>query len=133
MSQSEERHYASLLDRTVLEDIRKLSVRGHVNYLDKTISLFEKSSPHLVETIHDAVARNDSKALHIAAHSLKSASMLLGATALSSFCRELETMGRNDDVQDAASLLSGLDAEFEGVLRALELEKSGNRLRDRPE
>ena len=132
MSDSWKRDYLSLLDRTVLEDIRKLSAGGYANYLDKVIGLFEKSSPQLAQSIHDAVARNDAKALHLAAHSLKSSSMLLGATALAAFCRELETMGRNNAMQDASVQLSALDAEFEGVLRALQQEKSDHCLGDQP-
>jgi HPt (histidine-containing phosphotransfer) domain-containing protein len=130
MSHSEETGHSSLLDKKVLEDLRKLSADGHVNYLDRAISLYEKTSPQLVKSIHEAIARNEAQALFFAAHSLKSSSALLGATSLSSLCLKLENMGRNDAMHDAASLLQVLNEEFEGVLCALEQEKSGNHLED---
>ncbi len=130
MNHSEGTGHSSLLDRKVLDDLRKLSVGSQVNYLDKVISLYERDSPRLVKAIHEAIARNEAQALFFAAHSLKSSSALLGAISLSSLCLKLETMGRNDAMHDAASLLQVLNEEFEGVLRALEREKSGNRLED---
>ena len=132
MSQAEEGHYVSELDRSVLEDIRKLSAPGHANYLDKTIGLYERSSPKIMKSIHEAIAGIDAKALHLAAHSLKSASMLFGAAKLASLCSELETMGRDNAMQHASMRLSALDAEFEGVLRALQQEKSASQQEDRP-
>ena len=128
MSHSGETDHSSLLDRKVLEDLRKLSVSGHANYLDKAISLFEKNAPPLVKSIHETIARNDAKGLRFAAHSLKSSSALLGATELSSLCLKLENMGRKDSMHEAPLICSDLDKEFEVVLRALEQEKSENRL-----
>lgn len=127
MKHSDNPDHAAVLDRRVLDDLRKLTAKGHVNYLNKIIALYEKSAPALAKGVHEAVARNDANALLAASHSLKTSSAMLGATRLSSLCREFETMARSNSLQNAASLLSTFDAECDRVFRSLKQEISANR------
>ena len=64
----------------------------------------------------------DADALAEAAHSLKSSSANVGAKVLAELCRRLESMGRQDDLNGASSLLDQFSAEYQRVVAALHIE-----------
>ena len=57
--------------------------------------------------------------LSSAAHSLKSSAANLGATDLAALCRDLEQLGREEDMGDVLATLGTLEYEFEAVCEAL--------------
>jgi len=72
--------------------------------------------------LHAAVSSGDAPAIERVAHSLKSGSANLGAAALSSFFRELDSMGRMKSIDNAVELLSKIEAEYGEVETALKAE-----------
>lgn len=64
--------------------------------------------PRDVEQINSACEAGDALALKHAAHSLKGASILIGALSLSHLCLKIETNARQDDLKSAQELLPKL-------------------------
>ena len=95
---------------------------GSPSILDRVINIFLSESPEIVKSINDAIADADGKALLEAAHSLKSSSANLGAWQLSGLCRELESLGKENNIQQASLLLDQLDEQFKVTYEALECE-----------
>ena len=91
-------------------------VDGDRELLNEIVELFLAECPKLVSNIKEAIAKQDSKTLEYAAHTLKGAVGNLAASATYDCAQELENMGRNDT-------LSGVEIAYQ------ELEKNIERLK----
>ena len=111
-----------LLDTLVLERIRTLQRPGRPPVLKRVIRAYLESAPLLMEGIRTAVADGDTEALGDQAHSLKSSSANLGARELSGLCRQLETAGRENRLEDAEILMARFDSSHRKTLEALKKE-----------
>ena len=111
-----------VLQQKPLDNIRAMQQPGSPSILDRVINIFLSESPEIVKSINDAIADADGKALLEAAHSLKSSSANLGAWKLSGLCRELESLGKENNIQQASLLLDQLDEQFKVTYEALECE-----------
>ena len=116
----------SPIDFKTLNELRDLEKQTSSGLVSKLITIFLTDTPKVLESMSAAVSQGDASGLHIAAHKLKSSSAYLGAGKLSEQCRELETMGREKNLDQAAKLLAGLSSEYEKVRLALEYEIQGN-------
>jgi HPt (histidine-containing phosphotransfer) domain-containing protein len=108
------------VDAKALENIRALQAPGGPDLLSKVIGLYLSGSPKLLGDLREAAVRRDADALRRASHTLKSSSANLGASTLSSLCKELETRAREGRVDDAAEAVAGIDAEYGKVKSFLE-------------
>jgi HPt (histidine-containing phosphotransfer) domain-containing protein len=70
------------------------------------------------------MVETNSEALRQAAHSLKSSSASLGATALAELCRVLETEARAGGCPKPGAELEVLEGEFHHVRLELEAERA---------
>ena len=66
-------------------------------------------------TLRAAIERGDAEEAHRAAHTLKSNGATFGAQSFSELCRELETLGREGQLEGAGPLLSRAEEEWERV------------------
>ena len=110
---------AGVLDEAMLSEIRSLGPPG---LLAKVLRTYLQSAPKLLNGIRTAVAEVDPVGLRSAAHTLKSSSGAVGATAIADLARRLEETGRSGSTQGADSLAAQLDAswiELEPELREL--------------
>jgi len=121
-SVSDRQVFHSVIDRKVLDNIAALQKEGAVDILSQVIALYLDSSPKQLRELHVAVSSGDAPAIERVAHSLKSGSANLGAATLSSFFRELESMGRMKSIDNAVELLSKIEAEYGAVETALKAE-----------
>ena len=71
------------------------------------------------KTIHEAVGTGDPQTLSKAAHSLKSSSANVGAIKLASLCKELETLGRANTIDNAQDIVNQMDSEYKRVIDTL--------------
>jgi CheY-like chemotaxis protein len=110
------------VDRQALKNLRALESEGGADVLDKLIQNYLSHSPQLLQALQEAVARNDAISLQKGAHSLKSSSTSLGALTLAALCQELETLGRQCSLENAAGVLSQAVAEYETVKMVLTTE-----------
>ncbi len=115
-------HGEAQLDRGALQRIEALQREGTPDIVVKVLDMYLENSPKLVNDIEQAVQRHDVVALHLAAHTLKSSSATLGATALAELCKELEALGRKGGQQRAGEQVAALRREYEAVCTALQAE-----------
>ena len=80
---------------------------------------FMQQLPQDIERIQLACAAADASSLKEAAHSLKGASILLGALALSHLCLKIETHARQNDLKSAQALLPKLHYTVDKTTAAL--------------
>lgn len=103
---------AVILDESQLAQIRALGREGLPNPLTRMIQLYLENAPHQIEALRTAIAAADAPEIRAKAHALKSASTTLGAAIFSSKCHKLETMGRENRLEDAITAFADLELAF---------------------
>ena len=88
------------------------TVKGNHELLAAMIRAFLDESPGLMAALRDAVARSETSALRVAAHSLKGSMGYFGADRAYQQASRLETMARQDDLNDSPTALADLEAEM---------------------
>ncbi|NER33716.1 MAG: response regulator [Oscillatoria sp. SIO1A7] len=106
----------SILSSQMLESLREIDA------LEELIDLYLEQAPLLLDRITAATTAADASELREAAHSLKSTSAALGAIALSELGKELEHMARSGSITEAPPLVEKVEAEYERVKAAMEIE-----------
>ncbi|MGD9601568.1 MAG: response regulator [Gammaproteobacteria bacterium] len=110
----------SVLDLVALGKIRALQRPDAPDILAKVVTLYREAAPRLLKEMQQAITSGDAPQLQRAAHSLKSSSASLGATACADLCRDLEALGRDGKAAAAASKVDVLEFELEAALAALD-------------
>ncbi len=87
-------------------------IGGDEELLQEVCQIFLEESPKLLEKLRQAVAAGDADGVVRAAHSLKGESSYLGAGRTSQTARQLEEMGRNQDLSRASEGLATLEREL---------------------
>jgi len=108
------------LDWTVLENLRKLEVATRKTILPQLLASFTAATPRRLTALHEAIAAGDTDALYREAHTLKGSSANMGAWRMAQLCGDLETLSQTNDLSQAASILTSIEAEYERVRVALE-------------
>lgn len=88
------------------------------------VDIFLSSGSQLVDSIENAFRDNDFQKLGSQAHSLKSSSAALGATALSEICRQLEKSGPSETT---VQLMEKLRSEWPLTFEALRSWRSAQK------
>lgn len=110
---------APVLDESILADLLA-STDGDTAFVRELVETYLADVPVQLAGIADAVAANDAGALVRPAHSLKSASLTVGAVRLSGIARELEMAGRSGTLDDAAqSGLKSAQSEADAAAAAM--------------
>jgi PAS domain S-box-containing protein len=112
----------SVLDRRVLKSLRQMAGTKAAFILSQIINNYLEDTPQLLQNIQDAVVAGDAQALRQSAHTLRSSSANLGAMDLSNLCKELEMMGRAGTLSEASECMAQVEAEYEKVKVALQIE-----------
>jgi len=107
------------LNRAALEKIRALSRDAGDVLVQKVINAYMGDTPRHLHGLRQAVNARDAGNVRRIAHGLKSASANIGAARLAVLCRDLEQLGRNGNVDGAASLLADMEREFQSVRQSL--------------
>ncbi|HIJ75253.1 MAG TPA: response regulator [Deltaproteobacteria bacterium] len=106
------------LDRNSLDNIRSLGPNGP-RMLSTVISIYLNDSPILLDRLSEIFDAVDVEGMARVAHSLKSTSARLGATALATMCRQLEDIARGNSIDGAGTLISQIRLEYGKVKEAL--------------
>ncbi|MBE7383614.1 MAG: response regulator [Leptolyngbya sp. SIO1E4] len=121
------------IDKTPIEDIAKNSVIDYTalhatldavgsdrkQYLTMLMEIYQDDAPKLLNKIRTAIAQSDAQNLDLAAHTLKSSSASLGASTLAELCHQLEMLGRNHALTDAAATFSKAENEYAKFIKML--------------
>ena len=113
----------TVLDARALEQIRALQQPGAPDLLEKIIGLYLDNSRSMTDRIRAALAAGDANGLREAAHALKSSSANVGATGLADIARQLETLGREANLDAARPLVDQMSNEHRRVVSALQAKQ----------
>ena len=114
---------SATLDFSVLAGFRTLSEPGQPDPVVELIDLFLEDAPERLQAMQTSLARQDSDALKVAAHSLKGSARNLGARPLASICAELEHIAATNEWASAEPLLQAIGKEFDKLRALLAAEK----------
>jgi HPt (histidine-containing phosphotransfer) domain-containing protein len=106
-----------IIDATTFNQLKGQVGAGFVTEL---IDAYNTETDELIEKLNQALSVEDADAFGRLAHSIKSSSASLGALVFSQQARELEMMGRANDLSSAGPKLHRLAADFLQVKRRLE-------------
>jgi two-component system, sensor histidine kinase len=114
---------SSIIDVGVLRDIAAL---GRPALLGSLIELYLQHSPGLILAIESAARKAQPAALAEAIHTLKSSTANLGGARLARLLKECELLLNGGNVQEAASLVQRIAAEYREFCDALVHEKAAS-------
>lgn len=92
---------------------------GDLPALQAVAEAFLNECPELVRGVREAVAAGDGPTLHRAGHTIKGALTIFGARAAYDAAQRIETLGRSNNLADAAETLADLERELERVTHDL--------------
>ncbi len=110
-----------ILDHDVLTTLREMG--DDTAFYVEVIDIFLGDAPGYLAAIREAVAAADHAAVHLAAHTLKSAAGNVGADLLSRTSDEIEQLARRGSLEGIEPLLLQLEQRFADTRSALEEEK----------
>ena len=113
---------ASVIDPAALAGIRALQRPGQPDLVVRVVSSYLETSQEIVRRIRVAVASQNATELRAAAHRLKSSSAQLGASAVADDCRELEMMGKNQELTHTDEVLRRFEEHYMAACAAFKEE-----------
>ena len=85
-----------LIDQATFNELKQMSGTDFINEL---IDAFLDDAPNMIQNMHAALDTNDVESFRRNAHSLKSNANTFGATELGALAKELEMMGKENNLQ----------------------------------
>ncbi len=110
------------LDPDSLTALKNLQAEGDEGFVREIIELFLEDAAKRIDDLESTLAAGSDADFTRAAHSIKGACANFGATELAKICAQIENLGREGRMAEAAPLLPGLRREFGCVRLALEAE-----------
>jgi len=107
-----------VIDKATFEELKQMS---GANFINELIDAFLEDAPNMIQNMRTALATKDVESFRRNAHSLKSNAYTFGATELGALSRELEFMGRenNLDVGNRIEVLNELFGKVAEELKGL--------------
>ena len=84
-----------VINKATFEELKELSGADFINEL---IDAFVEDAPNMIQSMQDALNTRDTESFRRNAHSLKSNANTFGATELGALAKELELMGRENNL-----------------------------------
>lgn len=103
---------APAIDRKILTLLLE-DIGGDTTALAELLHAYLDDTPRLLHDLEQAAAAGDTAALGMTAHTLKSTSASMGATALAALCEELGHKLRSGAAADRREHCARIAAEFE--------------------
>lgn len=104
-----------LIDESALNTLKDLMEDEYPVLLDS----YKEDAPSLLADIKKSSAEADLKVMVRAAHTLKSSSSNLGATALANVALKIETLGKENKLAEASKFIPELETLLEQSIKAL--------------
>lgn len=107
------------LDPAAIAALRALQMPGRPSIVLRVFDLFETSTASLLSELERGLASGDLALVTRAAHTLKSSSANIGATALAARAKAIEHCGREHDLEGCRAASAGLQALCDATLAAV--------------
>jgi two-component system sensor histidine kinase/response regulator len=114
------RKQPKVFDPGALEQLQLKLPGSNETLAQKTLHMYLKTTPALLQDMKNALHKKDQAGLRIAAHTLKSSSAIVGAVALSDLAKQLEHVTREQKVFDSEPMVQGICDCFDLTRTALE-------------
>jgi HPt (histidine-containing phosphotransfer) domain-containing protein len=118
-------HHATL-DRSMLDELRRLSTEQE-DLLAVLVGLFLRDTPDRLASLRAAVAAGDCDTTARTAHIIRGAAGYLGASAMLAMSESIETAARVGSLLGLNASVEELEAEYERVAAALQIEVEADR------
>jgi len=86
----------SLIDQAMFNELKQMS---GIDFINELIDAFLDDAPNMIQNMHTALDTKDVESFRRNAHSLKSNANTFGATELGALAKELEMMGRENNLE----------------------------------
>ncbi len=106
-----------IIDRETFNNLKDLM---GADFVVELIDTYNLETGALIERLQQALAAQDAAVFGRTAHSIKSSSASLGALVFSQQARQLEMMGKANDLVSAGPMVEKLGLDFALVKRRLE-------------
>ena len=103
------------IDHATFEELKQMSGE---DFIDELIDAFLEDTPNLISNMEIALAANDADSFRRNAHSLKSNANTFGAVELGLLAKELELMGRENNL-DIGDRLQAMKYAYENAAEEL--------------
>jgi HPt (histidine-containing phosphotransfer) domain-containing protein len=113
------------IDKRVLDSLRVLQQEGEPDLVGELITVYLSEAAKSIDDLGKFLQAEDAQGIYNMAHKLKSSSANLGATNFASLLKQAESMGRQNQIEDAARLFPEICREYEAVRKRLEAELAG--------
>jgi CheY-like chemotaxis protein/HPt (histidine-containing phosphotransfer) domain-containing protein len=100
----------SLLDQSLLAELRGMAPAGGDNMLNELIDLFLETAPQRITQINEFLHAPQKLSFHT--HALKSMSLNLGANRMADLCQKIEELGPSGQRENLNRLAQELDNTF---------------------
>ncbi|MFK8028227.1 MAG: EAL domain-containing protein [Gammaproteobacteria bacterium] len=111
----DEPHNAGPIDEERIEELRESVATA----FDKMVEAYVEDLPSLAASLEDAINAKDAQQIQHYAHSIKGSSKNFGAVELADVAKDLEDMGRNEQLQEVNTHLIALFEEVDRVIEYL--------------
>ena len=99
----------------MLTGLRELQEENEPDILSELIELFLSDMPPKLVGLREAAEAGDAPSVERITHNLKGSCGNMGALEMEALCKELEEMGRSEDLAAALARISRLEGAFERV------------------
>ena len=100
----------SVIDQTTFEELKQMSGEEFINEL---IDTFLEDAPKMIAELKATLNTRDTDSFRRAAHSMKSNANTFGAIHLAALAKELEMLGRENQLDDAGDKLTALEDAYD--------------------
>jgi HPt (histidine-containing phosphotransfer) domain-containing protein len=110
-----------VIDQAKFEELKQMSGEDFINEL---IDTFLDDAPKMLAELHLALNAKDADTFRRAAHSMKSNANTFGATQLAALSKELEMLGKENELPDNGDQVKALEEAYAFVREELKGLKS---------
>ena len=108
-----------VLDHAVIESIRAMPSARAGDALSRLVGIYLQHTPAAIRQLRSAADGGQCGEAQRVAHTIKSSSAMLGATALARLLTDAETAGRENSGDVLGRIVGAIEVEYEAVERAL--------------
>jgi HPt (histidine-containing phosphotransfer) domain-containing protein len=106
----------SVIDMSIFNGLKEV---GDADFIKELIDTFLDDAPRMLKELRQALAGNNVELFRRTAHSLKSNANTFGALVLAGLAKDLELIGRDNQLNAVGDKLEKLTAEYAKVESAL--------------
>lgn len=102
----------NLIDFTMVQNLVELGGDDGKEFLKEIVDLYIAQYPELFSSMKNSSLKNDNVQMYQSAHTLKGASLNIGAKEIASLCKQIELKGKENDMEQIPELINTLEVVY---------------------